>query len=302
MKIWKRKLKYVEFLLYQPELIVMTITVEQYMTKKPYVLKLPSSVSEAMKIMAKRDVAAVPVTNSKGEYAGIVTRRDILEHPKEDEISLLMRKDLPTLGPKDSIEKAAELFIKIRRRHLPIVEENKIVGILTPYDLLDAVIAKKPQRTIRDVMKSQAIPVYDKATARMVEKVIRLTKVTAFPVLDDDGKLVGIVTERDLLGGANLDVKTVSSQLGIGEDDDSWSWESLRDIYTFYYTVRDLELPNVKIKEIMSKNPQTIFEGSPVTEAAKIMKKNKFTQLPVTDIENEISGMVYDFDVISSLI
>jgi len=280
----------------------MTDTVEQFMTKKPFVLKLPSNVSEAMKIMAKRDVAAVPVTNSKGEYVGIVTRRDILENPKEDEISLLMRKDLPTLSPNDPIGKAAEYFVKLRRRHLPVIENNKIVGILTPYDLLDAVIIKNPQKTIRQVMNSIAIPVYYKSTARMVEKIIRLTKITAFPVLDNDGKLVGIITERDLLNGANLDVKTVSSQLGIGEDDDSWSWESLRDIFTFYYTVRDLKLPDITIDKIMSKEPKTIFEGSTVAEAAKIMKKNKFTQLPVNDLENDISGMVYDFDIISSLL
>lgn len=272
------------------------------MTKKPFVLKLPSNVSEAMKIMAKKDVAAVPVINSKGEYAGIVTRRDILENPKEDEISMLMRKDLPTLNPMDPIEKAAGIFVNIRRRHLPVVEDNKIVGILTPFDLLDAITAKKPSKTVREVMKSQTIPVYEGATTRMVEKVIRLTKITAFPVLNDEGKLVGIITERDLLSNANLDIKTVSSQLGIGEDDDSWSWESLRDIYTFYYTVRDLDLPNVRIDKIMSRNPQIIFEGSPVTEAAKIMKKNKFTQLPVTDIENELSGMIYDFDVLYSLL
>jgi len=90
--------------------------------------------------------------------------------------------------------------------------------------------------------------------------------------------------------------------LGIGEDDDSWSWESLRDIFTFYYTVRDLKLPDITIDKIMSKEPKTIFEGSSVAEAAKIMKKNKFTQLPVNDLENDISGMIYDFDIISSLL
>jgi len=52
----------------------------------------------------------------------------------------------------------------------------------------------------------------------------------------------------------------------------------------------------------MVKNPVTIFEGASAYDAAKIMKKNKFTQLPVRDVDNELIGMVYDFDVISSLI
>ncbi|MEM0073518.1 MAG: CBS domain-containing protein [Thermoplasmatales archaeon] len=280
----------------------MNLTVESYMTKKPYTLKLPATVSEAMKIMATKDVAAVPMTDAKGNYVGIVSRRDILEHPKEDELSLLMRKDFPTLAPKDPLEKAVKIFTETYRRHLTVVENKKVVGIITPYDILDAVIANKVETQISSLLTRTAIPIHIKSTAKMIEKAIRLTHITAFPVLDDNGNLVGIVTERDLLSGANLDSKTVSSQLGIGEDDDAWSWESLRDIFTFYYTIRDLELPNVEAEKIMVKSPVTIFQGASAYDAAKIMKKNKFTQLPVRDVDDELVGMIYDFDVISSLI
>ncbi|MGC8547328.1 MAG: CBS domain-containing protein [Thermoplasmata archaeon] len=280
----------------------MNLTVENYMTKKPYSVKLPAPVSEAMKIMASKDVAAVPILNPKGNYAGIVSRRDILEHPKEDELSMLMRTDFPTVSSKDEIDKAVKLFLEKRRRHLTVVDNGKVVGILTPYDLLDAVIAKKIDKTVSELVSRVCVPVHIKSTAKMVERTIRLTHITAFPVLDDEGALAGIVTERDLLNGANIDVKTVSSQLGIGEDDDSWSWESLRDIFTFYYTVRDLDIPNVAVEKIMVKNPVSIFEGASAGEAARIMKKNKFTQLPVRNVDDELSGMVYDFDIIASLV
>lgn len=280
----------------------MNFTVENYMSKKPFTLKLPSSVSEAMQIMASKDVAAVPILDPRGNYAGIVSRRDILEHPKEDELSLLMRSDFPTIASKDTVEKAVEIFTKNFRRHLTVVDGKKINGIITPYDLLDAVISKKIEKPISKLLTRKAIPVHIRSTAKMVEKVIRLTQITAFPVLDNNGDLVGIVTERDLINGANLDSHTVSSQLGIGEDDDAWSWESLRDIFTFYYTIRDLEIPNVEVEKIMIKTPVSIYEGASAYEAARIMKKNKFTQLPVRDVDDELNGMVYDFDVISSLI
>ncbi|MCL5408285.1 MAG: CBS domain-containing protein, partial [Candidatus Thermoplasmatota archaeon] len=277
----------------------MNFNVETYMTKKPYTLKLPASVSEAMQIMASKDVAAVPVLDPKSNYAGIVSRRDILEHPKEDELSLLMRTDVPTLTSKDSLEKAVTIFTKILRRHLTVVDNKKVTGVLTPYDILDAVIARKVEVPITKLLTRTAIPLHIKSTAKMVERVIRLTHVTAFPVLDNNGNLTGLVTERDLLNGANLDSKTVSTQLGIGEDDDAWSWESLRDIYTFYYTIRDLEIPNVEVEKIMVKSPISIYEGASAYDAARIMKKNKFTQLPVRDVDDELSGMVYDFDIIS---
>ncbi len=280
----------------------MNFVVESYMTKKPFTLKLPASISEAMNIMAVKDVAAVPILDPKGNYAGIVSRRDILEHPKEDELSLLMRSDFATVSSKDTIEKAVAIFTSNFRRHLTVVDAKKVTGIITPYDLLDAVIAKKKEAPISKLLTRIAVPVHRKSTAKMVERVIRLTHITAFPVLDDNGNIVGIVTERDLINGANLDSHTVSSQLGIGEDDDAWSWESLRDIFTFYYTIRDLEIPNVEVEKIMIKNPVSIYEGASAYEAAKIMKKNKFTQLPVRDVDDELSGMVYDFDVIASLI
>jgi CBS domain-containing protein len=280
----------------------MNFTVESYMTKKPFVLKLPASVSDAMQIMATKDVAAVPILDPKGNYAGIVSRRDILEHPKEDELSLLMRSDLPTLTSKEPLDKAVTVFTRILRRHLTVVDSKKVTGIITPYDILDAVIAKKVETPVSKLLTRTAIPLHIKSTAKMVERVIRLTHITAFPVLDNNGNLTGLVTERDLLNGANLDSKTVSSQLGIGEDDDAWSWESLRDIFTFYYTIRDLEIPNVEVEKIMVKSPISIYEGASAYDAARIMKKNKFTQLPVRDVDDELSGMVYDFDIISSLI
>lgn len=280
----------------------MTFKVENFMSKKPFVLKLPATVSDAMKIMANKDVASVPILDPKGNYAGIVSRRDILEHPKEDELSLLMRSNFPTVSSKDSVEKVVAIFVEIWRRHIPVVDNNKVVGILTPYDLLDAVVSKKIETPMSKLLTRITIPVYSKSTAKMVEKVIRLTHNTAFPVLDGEGNLVGIVTERDLLNGANLDTRTVSSQLGIGQDDDEWSWESLRDIFTFYYTIRDLEIPNVEVEEIMVKSPVSIFEGASAYDAAKIMKRHKFTQLPVRDVDDEMSGMIFDFDVISSLI
>jgi len=52
----------------------------------------------------------------------------------------------------------------------------------------------------------------------------------------------------------------------------------------------------------MIKNPVTIFSKSPVWEAAKIMRKNNFSQLPVRNTHDDLIAMIYDSDLVASLV
>jgi CBS domain-containing protein len=51
----------------------------------------------------------------------------------------------------------------------------------------------------------------------------------------------------------------------------------------------------------MVKNPTTVFRKTSVSEAARIMRKNDFGQLPVRDSKDHLLAMIYDLDVISVL-
>ncbi|MCJ7517994.1 MAG: CBS domain-containing protein [Methanomassiliicoccales archaeon] len=52
----------------------------------------------------------------------------------------------------------------------------------------------------------------------------------------------------------------------------------------------------------MVRSPVTVFKKTSVSEAARIMRKNDFGQLPVRDSKDSLLAMIYDFDVISVLI
>ncbi len=69
-----------------------------------------------------------------------------------------------------------------------------------------------------------------------------------------------------------------------------------------WYEVSKVELPGMLIKELMVHDPTTVFKKTAISEAARIMRKNDFGQLPVRDNKDRLLAMIYDHDIISVLV
>jgi CBS domain-containing protein len=130
---------------------------------------------------------------------------------------------------------------------------------------------------------------------------MNITSTEALPVLNKSAQLVGIVTDRDLFSLSFVDTHTSLTKLGIGDDEDSWTWEGLRNVIKLYYEVSDISLPEIPVKEVMATEPTTVFEKTEIGIAAREMRVHDFGQLPVRDSQDRLAGMIYDFDVVSSL-
>ncbi len=125
-------------------------------------------------------------------------------------ITTIMTKDVITLNPiADSLEKAEFLFKKHKIRHIPIVENAKVIGMLSYNDLLrvsfvDAVLEKQIDTvvyslfTIDQVMVKNVFSVSVTATIKEVAEMLAKHEFHALPVVDND-ELVGIVTTTDLI-------------------------------------------------------------------------------------------------------
>jgi CBS domain-containing protein len=276
--------------------------VREVMTENPIVAELPGSRTEVLKKLVKNNVTGMPVVKAEdGTLVGFVSRQDIFSKPDEDQLALVMRRDYPTVGPNASVKDAAKLFTDRNLTHLPVVEKNKLVGILTPTDLLIVVEKDNPQITVEEIVRSPCIPIYQNAPLSVALATFRAAKASALPVLDDDAKLVGMITDRDIFNQTIMDRSVVMSDLGIGEDDDNWTWEGLRNVMKLWYEVSSVDLPKLTVKEIMIKNPMTVFRKTLVGDAARIMRKNDFGQLPVRDSKDNLVAMIYDVDVVSTL-
>ncbi|MEM3335119.1 MAG: CBS domain-containing protein, partial [Thermoplasmata archaeon] len=186
-----------------------------------------------------------------------------------------------------------------KRRHIAVINDKKnVVGIVTPYDYLKLIYEKKVQDLVENFIKQPCILVHESTPLKVVFRMITLTKINAFPVVDDDANLKGVITDRDIFENIKVETNEEMSQLGIGEDDDSWAWEGMRNILKILYVEERLELPKIPVSKAMVKNPVTILNKSPVYKAAKLMIDNNFSQLPVRDSYDNLIAMLYDIDLL----
>jgi CBS domain-containing protein len=277
--------------------------VKDIMTENPIVAELPGTRSDVLKKLVKSNKTGMPVVKvSDGTLAGFVTRQDIFSKPEEEQLALVMKRDYPTISPKADVRDAAKIMVEQSLSHLPVVEKGKLVGIITPTDLLIVVERENPQVAVEDIVRSPCIPVYSGAPLAVALATFRAAKVYALPVLDNDAKLVGIVTDRDIFNQSVVDNTVVMSDLGLNNGADNWNWEGIRNVMKLWYEVSKVNLPKLTVKDIMVQSPVTVFKKTLVADAAKTMRKHDFGQLPVRDSKDNLVAMIYDTDVVSTLI
>ncbi|MCL5406437.1 MAG: CBS domain-containing protein, partial [Deltaproteobacteria bacterium] len=124
-----------------------------------------------------------------------------------------MTRDVITVGPEMSIIAAREIMVKNGIRHLPVVAEDDIlVGIVTDRDirtampstvLSEAENAAAAERLagikVKDVMTARPVTVSPTQTLEDALLMMEMYKVGAFPVVDQQGRLRGIISVRDLM-------------------------------------------------------------------------------------------------------
>ncbi len=114
--------------------------------QKLCVLSQQNTARESAKQMAEKDIAAIVVTDEGGKLLGIVTERDLTRrviagNRDADKVTVgeIMTGDPDTLAPRDSALDALELMRTRKYRHLPVVDDGRIVGMVSIRDLYAAV-------------------------------------------------------------------------------------------------------------------------------------------------------------------
>jgi CBS domain-containing protein len=122
----------------------------------------------------------------------------------------IMTTEVSTLGRNDTLDVADDLMTLERIRHLPVLDEGRVVGVVSQRDLFRSALAvalgygenaqKKLLRTIRvkEVMHEPAITVSPEVTAKEAIRLMLEHKIGCLPVVEGH-TLVGIVTETDIL-------------------------------------------------------------------------------------------------------
>lgn len=152
---------------------VPAMLVKDFMTSAPITIGQTETVESAIKLMEERQVGGLPVVDEAGAVIGIVSEGDLLvrEAPLQPPLYMtllgsiiyfesptqfhqhmkkalgmlvqdIMTANPVTIQPDVPLSEAAQLMIEKKVDRLPVVEENRLVGILTRHDLVSAL---KPQ-------------------------------------------------------------------------------------------------------------------------------------------------------------
>jgi len=276
------------------------MNVSDVMIKEPVFIVIPSTKAEVIRKIISHNISGMPVIKETGELVGFITRQDLLESPHEDQLALLMQWDPPCIRPSESVEKAIELLVENKIYHLPVVSAGRLVGLVSPYELLPIVEEKCKDMLVEDHLHSKCIPVWEKMPLKLLPRMIMLTDNYAMPVLNRAGELSGIITDRDLFSTSEIKEIVTKSQLGLSLDDDAWSWEGVKNIMTLFYEEQKLTIKDNNVDDVMVTKPVTVYKKSNISKAAKLMRKNYFGQLPVMDDNAKLVSMIFSLDVLGA--
>lgn len=153
--------------------------------------------------------------------------------------------------------------------------------------------------TVEDAMQKDVIKFKDVDTIDYVSSVLRGKKISGAPIVDDDNKVIGIVSEGDimrllevhspnlnLLLPAPLDLIELPVRMRVGLDE----------------IAEDMErAASVLVGEIMTKKVVTIKKDASINDAAALMDSKKVNRLPVVDENKKLVGIITRGDIIGAL-
>ncbi|MBS3790712.1 MAG: CBS domain-containing protein [Candidatus Thermoplasmatota archaeon] len=276
--------------------------VKDLMTEDPINAELPGNRVDVINKMIEHELTGMPVVKDS-ELKGLITRIDFFKNPGEDQLALIYRKDQPDILQDASIKEATKIFIENETHYLPVKDEkNSCVGILTTADILPYISEKEIQLPVEEVIGRECVPLYEKTPIKVALQTMSLTGIYAFPVVDGETVLTGIITDRDLFDMSEINGQIEKSDLGLEDDEESWSWQGLKNVMKLYYEESMIDLPNICVDDVMVEDPLTVYDQTTVSKAAQMMTENDFGQLPVVNEMDSLEAMLYELDLIETLL
>src|SRR5271165_5008519 len=142
----------------------------------------------------------------------------------------------------------------------------------------------------KDIMATTVITVGPEASVRDVAKVLLSNRISAVPVVDAQGQLLGIISEGDLVRRAELGTNHHRS----------WWLEMFSGKSKEALAKEDLKSRGCKVRDVMTKNVITAKPTAPVRDIAALLEKNHFKRVPIVE-KGKVIGIVSRANLIQAL-
>ena len=255
--------------------------IKEIMTKEVISVDKDEDLKHVLDLMKKHNITKIPVLEDK-KLVGIVTdsliayklgsirKRDI--STSRMHASSVTEKEIDIISPDTDVKKILKMVGKPGPTMLPVVEKDKLVGVVTKADLLFLVDSKKPLNTImqRDL---HAVSPEDRIVH--ARRVMIDENVARLPVIDQ-GKLFGIISDIEI----------------------AFAFAKLKK--SFSLGRQKHRLDGLLVKKVMKSPVLWTTRTVSIAEAAKIMMKHHIGSLPVID-DDALVGIVTRTDLLKTV-
>lgn len=174
-------------------------TVSEIMSKNVISIGPDETVQKIIGIMERHNVKELPVLES-GKLKGMISYHDMVSLITAVPVKAktIMFKP-PVIKPSAEIIEVLKKILETGVSALPVVEKNKVVGIVSDYDILNAFKSSFDSTPVRDLVNSKIIAVKSDDSINKARRVMDYYNSSVLPVVDSKNKYVGAVYLRDIL-------------------------------------------------------------------------------------------------------
>jgi len=266
-------------------------------------VSLPGSRDDALEYLQDREFSSVPVVKKSDageEYRGLVSRESLIEEPDEDQLALLM-EEVPTIECEASIEALAELMATENARRIPVVD-GELEGIITITDVIRAIATGDvdADTSVEALATTDINTTYEAAPLVVGMRELFYANVPYAVVLDEEGDPAGMLTEVDILDVARVVEEEERTGNSFADQDNDWMWEGIKGVGSRSMTVRNVELPDETVGDLMTSDLVTVSKRKTAKETAQQMITHDIEQIPLIS-GDELIGVVRDMDLLEAL-
>ena len=274
--------------------------IKEVMSESIHYIQVPGNRQSALELMREKNVSGLPVVkNGTKKLIGIVTRSDLVNNPDEEQLALIMTRNLLTAAPDDDIKVAAQIMIENNIRRVPVVEDEKLVGLVTAFDLIEQAISKlEIKEPVKDYMITSIPTTWEGTPLNVAFEIMRYSGFKVLLGLNKEGKLSGILTETDFINESEIVSERSVHNTSVGTEGDKWSWDSTNVLYVIK---NHLKFSDKSVKDVAASDLVIATTRTTVTECANKMRHHNIEQIPVIDVEGELAGLVRATDLIKAI-
>jgi CBS domain-containing protein len=191
---------------------ISKIKVTGIMSNNPITVFEDDEIIEALNLMVSRNFGSLPVVKLDNSPIGIITERNLLlifrDIDRVFPVNKFMTKKVTTIHSEVLVTEAAKQMLRRGFRRLPVVDENgKVIGIFTAADAIKlitkSILKNNPElffgKKVKDVMTQQVYSIDPNYSVNDAAMILLTKSIGSLLILDREGKINGIITERDLL-------------------------------------------------------------------------------------------------------